>query len=147
MSSSQERAKALVLEIQEAMRAVKAAEARVKQLSQELTQALAQARVEAEAALTIAEYPAGGYECGSCGHSTLFTEPTRALPACDNCGSRNWVGHEATIMKIEPPPPKRFPAGMYGCVACGGRTAVAMDTDELSPCDLCGATDFKPIQI
>lgn len=145
MATSQEQAKVLAREIQETMKTIKMAEARVQQLSQELTQMLAQARAEAEAALTIVEYPTGRYECGSCGHSTLFTEPTRKLPACDNCGNRQWVGHEPTVTKIEAPPPKRFPAGMYGCVACGGRTVVATDMDELSPCDLCGATDFRPI--
>jgi predicted nucleic acid-binding Zn ribbon protein len=147
MPSSQERAQALAREIKDAMKAMKAAEAKIKELGLELTQALDRARVEAEAARTIVEYPTGRYECSACGHSTLFTEPTSELPACDNCGQRNYVGHEPKITKIEPPAPKKFPAGMYECVACGARTAVGVDTDELSPCDLCDRTEFKPVRI
>jgi predicted nucleic acid-binding Zn ribbon protein len=145
MSESQERAKELAREIEQTIQGIKSAEARVKQLGQELTQVLAQARAEAEAALTIVEYPTGRYECKSCGQSTLVTEPTRELPVCDNCGQRNWVGHEPMVTRITPPPPKRFPVGMYTCSNCGGRTVVAMDADEMSPCELCGATEFKPV--
>jgi DNA-directed RNA polymerase subunit RPC12/RpoP len=146
MPSAQERAKALADEIRKAMKEAKDAEARVKRMSEELMQTLAEAKAEAEAALTVVEYPTGRYECTSCGHGTLFTTPTRELPACDNCGNRNWVGHEPTVTKIEPLAPKKYLAGMYECAACHARIAVAMDTDELSPCDLCGAGQLRPLQ-
>lgn len=145
MTSSQQRAQALAREIQDSMKAIRAAEAKVKQLGRELTQALAQAHAEAESARTIVEYPTGRYECKSCGQSTLVTEPTRELPVCDNCGRCDWVGREPTVTRIEPPPPKRFPTGMYECAVCDGRTVVADDADELSPCELCGANDFRPL--
>lgn len=143
--SSRERAKELAREIQDTLRAMKAAEIKVKHLSQELTLALSQARAEAEAALIRVEYPTGRYECKSCGQSTLVTEPTSELAPCDNCGHCNWAGHEPTVTRFEPPPPKKFPTGMYECARCGGRTVVADDTDELSPCELCGASEYRPI--
>lgn len=147
MSTLHERAQTLAREIKDTMKAIKAAEAKIKVLSQELTQVLAQARAEAEAALTVIEYPSGRYECASCGQSTMLTEPVRELPTCDNCGHRNFLGHEPTITKIEPPPPKKFPAGMYECAKCGARTGVVTDTDEMSPCELCGYTDFQSVQL
>lgn len=145
MPSAQERAKTLADQIKKAVREIKAAEARVKHLGEELTRTLAEARAEVETARTIVEYPTGRYECKKCRHSTLFTEPTEELPACDNCGSREWRGQEPTITKIEPPPPKKYPAGMYECGQCGARTAVAADTDEMSPCELCGADKLAPL--
>jgi Zn finger protein HypA/HybF involved in hydrogenase expression len=146
MSSARERAKVLADEIKKAVREAKLAEARAKQLGQELTQVLVQAKAEAETARTIVEYPTGRYECAKCRHSTVFTEPARELPACDNCGNRTWLGHEPTITKIEPPPPKKYHAGMYECGQCGVRTAVAEDTDALSACELCGADKLQPVE-
>lgn len=145
MTTAQERAKVLADEIKKTVRAIKAAEAKVRRLGDELKQVLAQARAEAEAARTIVEYPSGRYECAKCRHSTLFTEPTQELPECMNCGSREWTGHEPTITRIEPPPPKRYPAGMYECTKCGVRTAVGEDTDALPPCELCGADALKAV--
>src|SRR6266566_160106 len=144
MSSAQDRAKALARELKEATQAARAAEVRAKQLSEALLQALAEARGEAEAARIVKEYPTGRYECAACGHSTLFTQPTRTLPACDNCGQSNWLGHEPTVTTYEPPPPKKYPAGMYQCTGCGVRTALAEDMDELSPCEICGAVELTP---
>jgi hypothetical protein len=144
MSSMEERAKALAAEIKETMRSIKAAEAKIEQLSRELTKTLELARAEAQAALTVVTYPSGRYECADCGHSTLFTESTRELPACDNCGHRNYVGHEPHVTVKEPPKPKKYPAGMYGC-RCGARVAIAVDADELTPCELCGGSELTPI--
>ena len=145
MQAAQEHAKTLAEEFRNAVKQMKAAEARVKQLGAELTQALAQARAEAEAARTIVEYPAGRYECAKCSHVMLFTVPTRELPACDNCGSREWSGHEPRVTTVETPA-KTYAAGMYECTQCGARTALAVDTDELSPCELCGADKLQPVQ-
>lgn len=146
MSSAQERARVLAQEIKKTVRGIKAAELRVKRLGDELKRTLAAARAEAEATRTIIEYPTGRYECKRCHHGTLFTEPTTELPACDNCGAREWVGHEPTVTVIEPPPPKRYRAGMYECEHCGGRTAMAEDMDELTPCDLCGMAKLRPLE-
>jgi ribosomal protein S27E len=146
MPSARERAKILASEMKKAAKEAKAAEARAKQLSVELIQVLAEAKAEVEIERTLVEYPAGRYECAKCKNGTVFTEPTQTLPACDNCGNRTWVGHEPKITKIEPPPPKKYSAGMYECSQCGVRTAVAEDTDELSPCELCGADELRPVE-
>ncbi len=144
--STQEHAQSLARELAQAMKAMKAAEAKAKHVSEELRQVLAQVRAEADAALLVVEYPVGRYDCASCGHSMLFTEPTRELPACDNCGNRNFAGHEPQVTKIEPPPPKKYPAAMYQCVGCGARIAVVADTDELTPCEICGIADLTPLE-
>lgn len=147
MPTKQEHIEILTGEIKKAIYAAKAADAKVKQLGEQLLQVLAEARAEAEAARTVPLYPTGRYECAKCKHSTVLTAPTHALPICDNCGSRDWVGHAPTLTQVEPPAPKKYPAGMYECAKCGIRTAVAIDTDEGSPCEICGATELKPLKI
>ena len=145
MPSARERANHLAYELRETRMQMKAAEIKARQLADELAQAMVEARSEAEAERRVVTYPTGRYECASCGQVTLFTEPTRELPACANCGNRNWVGHEPTVTEVEPPPPKKYTAGMYQC-KCGARIGIVEDTDELSPCELCGATEVTPIE-
>ena len=143
MPSAQERAKALAREMKQAVMEAKTAEARAKRLGEEVMLALAEAKKEMEAVSEIVEYPVGRYECKRCGVSTIFSQPYRELPACDNCGSHEYVGAEPTITKITPPPPKKYAVGMYECTACHTRVVVAEDTDELSPCDICGAAKLR----
>lgn len=147
MSSAQERAKALAEALKQAVQEAKAAEARAKQLSEELVHVLAETRAEAQQARTIVEYPSGRYECAACRHSTIFTDATRELPACQNCGHCKWTGHEPTVIHIEPPPPRRYPAGMYECARCRVRVGVVFDSDDLSPCEHCGATELTPLEV
>ncbi|OGI39866.1 MAG: hypothetical protein A2140_07270 [Candidatus Muproteobacteria bacterium RBG_16_62_13] len=145
MTQAQERAQQLAAQVQQAIRESKAAEARVKQLSDALLQALAEAKAEAEVEQTIVEYPTGRYECKGCRQSVLFTEPKRELTPCENCGSTEYIGAEPTITRIAPPPPRKYPAGMYACIGCGTRVALAIDMDELSPCEMCGIVGVKAL--
>ena len=146
MPSARNRAKALAEEVRKAMGQVKAAEARVTKLSKEMAKALAEARAETEAATrTIVRYPSGRYDCAGCGQSVIFSEPTEELPECENCGSREYKGHEPEVIEIKPPPPKRYQAGMYQCDSCGARVALAEDTDDLPECDFCAGGKLKPL--
>ena len=138
MPTAQERAKQLAQEMRKAVKEAKEAESRAKRLGDEVMQALAEARAEVELAETAAEYPPGRYECKACRHPVLFMEPTRELTPCENCGSRQFVGHEPRIIKITPPSPKKYPPGMYECAGCGTRIALAEGVDEPTPCDICG---------
>src|ERR1700693_2629554 len=92
MPSAQERAEALARGMMKDMKEAKDAETRARQLGKEAMQVLAEAKIEAEAARTVLEYSSGSYECKSCGHMVLFTEVTRELPVCDNCGNREYAG-------------------------------------------------------
>lgn len=130
--------------MKQALREAKAASARARELGDAVLQALAEARAEAEQARTIVEYPTGRYECKHCRQSVLFTEPTAELPACQNCGSREYLGAAPTITRIQPPAPKQYPAGMYECDACKTRVVLAFDVDVLSPCEFCGANKLHP---
>ena len=145
MSSAQERIKALALEMKKATKEARSAEARARALGEELLRLLPMARAEAEVARTIVEYPVGRYECKGCRQGTIFSQIYRELPACDNCGGHEYSGPEPTVITVTPPPPRKYAAGMYECGACGGRVVVGEDTDELAPCDLCGASQLSPM--
>lgn len=147
MSSAQARAKALANEIKQAVKAVKAAEARVKQLGEEMVRVLAQARAEAAIERTLIKYPSGLYQCAGCGQSVIFTEATRELPACDNCRGRDYNGPPPTVTAIKPPAPKRYAAGVYECAACHARTAFPEAVDTLTPCDFCGAAKLRAVAL
>ena len=138
MTSAQERAKQLAEELRKAVKEAKGAEVRAKRLGEEVMQALAEAKAESESAESVIEYPPGRYECKACRHPVLFMEPTRELTPCENCGSKQFVGHEPRVIKIMPPPPKKYPPGMYECAGCGTRVALAEGVDDLTPCDICG---------
>lgn len=144
VATATERAKELAEAMKQALREAKAAAARARELGDAVLQALAEARAEAQQARTIVEYPTGRYECKHCRQSVLFTEPTAELPACQNCGSREYLGAAPTITRIQPPAPKQYPAGMYECDACKTRVVLAFDVDVLSPCEFCGANKLHP---
>ena len=144
VTSAAERAKELAEAMRQALREAKAASARARELGDAVLEALAQARADVEQARTIVEYPTGRYECKRCRQSVLFTEPTAELPACQNCGSREYDGAAPTMTRIQPPPPKKFLAGMYECGACKTRVALAFDVDVLSPCEFCGSNRLQP---
>lgn len=145
MSSAKQKAKALAKQVKLAMKDVKKAEARVAALGEKMMEALALAKAEVVSAQTIVEYPSGRYECARCKQSVLFTESTKQLPECDNCGSTEYTGHKPKITKIKPPPPKRYLAGMYECGTCSARIAVAEDSNDLPECDFCGQLELKSL--
>ncbi|MEJ2107106.1 MAG: hypothetical protein P8X48_07235 [Acidiferrobacteraceae bacterium] len=144
MSDAKERAKAIAAEIKAAMKEARAAEKRAAALGKELTQVLAEIR-EADAPRKIVEYPPGRYECLSCGQITLLTSPVAELSECDNCGQQKFSGPEPKVTIVKPPPPKRYPAGMYRCQACGAQTALINDTDTMPECDFCGEAKLERI--
>ena len=145
MSSAQERARELAREMKKAIMEAKTAEARAKRLGDEVLLALAEAKKEQEAASEIIEYPVGRYECKRCGQGSIFSQTYRELPACDNCGSTEYLGAEPTITKITPPPPKKYHAGMYDCAGCRTRIVLPEDMDELPPCDICGGHKLRAV--
>jgi len=145
MTTAQERARQLAAEVQQAIREAKAAEARVHDLGDAYLQALAEVKAEAEVECTIVEYPSGRYECKGCHQSVLFTEPKRKLTPCENCGSTEYTGAEPIITRVAPPPPKKYPAGMYACIGCNTPVVLAIDMDELSPCEMCGIVGVKAL--
>lgn len=118
-------------------------ETRSKSRVKDESSAKANDRPKAEIVKKIIEYPIGRYECKGCGQSVIFSQAYRELPPCDNCGGREYRGHDPKIIEIRSPPPKKYSAGMYQCTACGTRVAVAEDTDKLSPCDFCGSLELK----
>ncbi|MEW6332182.1 MAG: hypothetical protein AB1560_12055 [Pseudomonadota bacterium] len=145
MPSAQERARELAREMKKAIMEAKTAEARAKRLGDEVLLALAEARKEQEEASEIIEYPVGRYECKRCGQGSIFSQTYRELPACDNCGSTEYVGAEPTITKITPPPPKNHQAGMYECGSCRTRIVLPEDMDVLPPCDICGGHKLRAV--
>lgn len=148
MGEAKEKAKRLAKKIMQAMKEAKDAEARAIRLGKKMAMALKAAKKEAREearARTVVKYPAGRYECAQCGFSCMFTVETTDLPECDNCGSTKYKGHEPQVFKVEPPKPKKYPAGMYKCDYCNVLVAVGEDTNEMSECEFCGETGVTPV--
>ncbi len=140
-------AEALLAKVAKAQAKAQAAEAKAVTLGDQLIKA--QAEVEAERyanAKSVAVYPAGRYECKVCGQSVLFTSDTVTLPQCHNCGSQEFKGHEPKMKKVLPEPGKKYQPGMYQCGNCGARVAVAVATNSLPECDLCGQTGLEAVE-
>jgi len=143
--SAKDRAKQLAVQLRAAVAEAKAAEARARRLGEQVMQALAEVRQEAEAVRTGVEYPSGRYECASCRQSVLFTHPSTELSPCFNCGARNYRGPKPKVTHIAPPTPSRYPSGMYECTKCHIRAAFVEGVDVLPDCEFCGAKQLKQV--
>lgn len=140
------RATALNKKVAEVEARAQSAEAKAVTLGEQLIKAQAEAEAERFAnAETVEVYPAGRYECATCGQSVLFTSETSTLPLCDNCGGQEYKGHAPKMTKVLPEPGKKYKPGMYQCGSCGARVAVAVETNSLPPCDLCGQSGLVPV--
>jgi hypothetical protein len=134
MASAKERAQKLSREIREAIRTARTASTRARTAGEEFRKLLVQVQAEAEAARNVVEYPSGRYECNACHQPVIFADTQRELPPCDSCGSsKGYSGPPPRVLDVIPPTPRKFSAGLYECTQC------------LSPCEFCGATEFRAL--
>jgi Zn finger protein HypA/HybF involved in hydrogenase expression len=146
MASAKERAQALSLEIREATRTARAASTRARKAGDEFRRVLVQVEAEAEAARNVVEYPGGRYECNACHQPVIFSDTLHELPPCDSCGSsRGYSGPPPRVLDVIPETPRKFSAGLYECTHCRASVALVEGSDTLSPCEFCGATEFRAL--
>ena len=146
MASAKERAQELSQEIREAIRTARAANAHAWKAGAEFKKVLVQVQAEAEAARNVVEYPPGRYECNACHQPVIFSDTQRELPPCDSCGSRRgYSGPPPRVLNVIPDTPRKFSAGLYECTQCHAPVALVEGSDRLSPCEFCGATEFRAL--
>jgi Zn finger protein HypA/HybF involved in hydrogenase expression len=133
-------------EIRDTTRTARAASARARTAGEEFRNLLVQVHDEAEAARNVVEYPSGRYECNACHQPVIFTETQRVLPPCDSCGrSSGYSGPPPRVLDVTPATPWKFSAGLYECTQCRAPVALVEGSDTLSPCEFCGATEYRAL--
>jgi Zn finger protein HypA/HybF involved in hydrogenase expression len=146
MGNAKDRALALAQKMREAHRAARVAESQAHALGQEIVKLLPAVAIEAEMERNQVEYQPGRYECNSCHQPVLFTEPTRKLPPCDNCGrDAGYEGPPPRVLNTEPPVPWKFAPGLYECPRCHARVALVSGSNALPPCEFCGSEDAQAV--
>lgn len=144
MASAKERAQLLSQEIRDAIRAARAASTRARTAGEEFRNLLMQVQAEAEAARNAVEYQVGRYECNACHQPVIFTDTQRELPPCDSCGRNSgYSGPPPRVLNVTPAAPWKFSAGLYECKQCRAPVALVEGSDTLSPCEFCGAMEFR----
>jgi len=146
MTSAKERAQKLSQEIRDTMRTARAASTRARVAGEEFRNLLVQVQAEAEAERNVVEYPGGRYECNACHQPVIFSDTQRVLPPCDSCGlSSGYSGPPPRVLDVIPDTPRKFSAGLYECTHCKAPVALVEGNDVLSPCEFCGATEFRAL--
>jgi len=146
MASAKERAQMLSQEMRDAIRTAHAASTHARSAGEAFKSLLVQVEAEAEAARNVVEYPGGRYECNACHQPVIFTETQRELPPCDSCGrSSGYSGPPTRVLDVIPVTPRKFTAGLYECTHCHAPLALVEGSDMLSPCEFCGATEFRAL--
>ncbi len=133
-------------QMREAIRAARTASARARKAGEDFRELLVQVQAEAEAARNVVEYPGGRYECNACHQPVIFSDTQRELPPCDSCGrSSGYSGPPPRVLDVLPVTPRKFSAGLYECAQCHAPVALVEGSDTLSPCEFCGATEFRAL--
>jgi len=146
MASAKERAQKLSVEMRDAIRIARSANARARMAGEEFKTLLAQVEAEAEAARNVVEYPGGRYECNACHQPVIFTDTLREFPPCDSCGrSSGYSGPPPRVLDVIPATPRKFTAGLYECAHCRAPLALVDGCDALAPCEFCRATEFRAL--
>jgi Zn finger protein HypA/HybF involved in hydrogenase expression len=146
MATAKARAQKLAQDMREAIRAARAASTRARKAGEEFKELLVHVEAEAEAARNVVEYPSGRYECNACHTPVIFMETQRTFPPCDSCGSnRGFSGPPPRVLEVVPVAPRKFPTGLYECKQCRAPLALVEGSDTLSPCEFCGATEFRAL--
>jgi hypothetical protein len=146
MASAKERAQMLSQEMRDAIRAARAASTRARTAGEEFKNLLVEVEAEVEAARNVVEYPSGRYECNACHQPVIFTDTQRVLPPCDSCGrSSGYSGPPPLVLDVIPATPRKFSAGLYECTHCRAPLALVEGNDALSPCEFCGAAEFRAL--